>query len=463
MIPKISIVGRPNVGKSSLMNLLANRRISIVDPTAGVTRDRVSSVVDLPAGLTTDQFRQIELIDTGGYGIEDVQDLTAHVERQIAYAIAESVLILFVIDAQTGVASLDHKVARLLRQSNPAAPVVMVANKVDDTRYEADAFEAAGLGFGVPVAVSATTGRGKSELLEAVLANLDAGLVAAGTPDDQEPAALIAIAGKRNAGKSTLVNALAGEPRVIVSPIEGTTRDSIDVRFELDGKTFVAIDTAGVRKVKSLAGDIEFYSYHRTLRSVRRADVVLLLIDASVPISQVDKQLANEVLKHHKPCVIVLNKWDLVGEQYTQDEYMAYLDGALKGLSFAPVAFVSAKEADGLRETVDMAMNLYEQAGHRVTTSQLNQALEAILAKHTPASKLGKRPKIYYATQLDVHPPTVALFVNDTALFDPSYQRFLINRLREVLPFAEVPINLVVRGKKSIPLSARLIAEPAGR
>lgn len=452
MTPKVVIVGRPNVGKSSLLNLLARRRVSIVDPTAGVTRDRVSTIVNLTAESPQQPHDpHIELIDTGGYGIEDTQDLTGQIEHQIDNAIADASLILFVVDAQTGVVPLDHEVGRLLRMSGTQTPVLLVANKVDGPSHEAAAYEASQLGFGTPVMASATSGRNTRQLLESIRETIDAAVTIDRNSPPTTPTALLAIAGKRNAGKSTLVNALAGEERVIVSEQAGTTRDSVDVRFEIDGQVFVAIDTAGVRKTKSLAGDIEYYSHHRTLRSIRRADAVLLLIDAAVPISQVDRQLADEILKHHKPCVIVLNKWDLAQDNYNEEKYIEYLDDALKGLRFAPVAFVSAKNAQGIREVVTTAMALYRQADHRVSTGELNRVLEKILLEHTPSSKIGLRPKIYYATQLDTHPPTIALFVNNPSMFDGAYQRFLINRFRDLLPFAEVPIKLLIRGKKDAP------------
>ncbi len=459
--PKVVIVGRPNVGKSSLMNMLAGKRVSIVDPTAGVTRDRLSTYIDLLSGEPGQPPKTIELIDTGGHGIEDAQDLTAHVEHQIARGVAEADVILFLIDAQAGVAPLDRQVAQLIRTSNASAPVLLVANKVDGSAHEPAAYEAATLGMGDPLMVSATNGYRKADLIEAIdqeLEKLDPqGVVT--TNGDQ--GLLLAITGKRNAGKSTLVNAWAGDDRVIVSEVEGTTRDSVDVRFEIRGKAFTAIDTAGVRKTKSLDGDIEYYSRHRTLRSIRRADVVLLLIDSAVPISQVDKQLANEILKHHKPCVVVLNKWDLAQENYTQEEYVEYLDDALMGLNFAPVAFISAQQGDGLIDLLAMALNLYQQAGHRVGTGELNRVIEQILRERTPSSKIGKRPKIYYVTQMDIHPPTVVLFVNDPDLFSPSYQRFLINRMRDLLPFAEVPIKLLIRSRKKIHLELRSQLLPA--
>ncbi|MCC6580398.1 MAG: ribosome biogenesis GTPase Der [Phycisphaeraceae bacterium] len=450
MTCRIAIVGRPNVGKSSLFNMLANRRVAIVDPTAGVTRDRLSITVELPPVYRGQEPMPVELIDTGGYGIEDSANLTADVERQIALAVASAHLVLFVIDAQTGVVPLDQDVAKLLRKSRAKA-VMIVANKVDGEKLEADAQEAARLGFGPPAMVSAVTRHMKNAFLEAVRRKVSE-LDIKDDPAPQVAEAKIAIVGKRNAGKSTLVNALAGEDRVIVSEIEGTTRDAIDVRFEMDGRPFVAIDTAGVRKGKSIQDDIEYYSLHRSLLSVRRADVVLLLIDAAIPVSQVDRKLVNEILKHYKPTVIVVNKWDLAQGQATQEEYAEYLDKALKGLDFAPIVFISAKAGEGMRDLVKMAMNLYRQAGHRVGTSELNRVVKAILEERAPgAAKGGKRPKVYYVTQLAIHPPTIGLFVNDPDLFDATYQRFLMHRLRDALPYSEVPIQLLVRARKQSP------------
>ncbi len=454
MLPKIVIIGRPNVGKSSLMNLLANRRVSIVEPTAGVTRDRISTVIELPQVYRNKKTQHAELIDTGGYGLTDNMDLTPQIERQIAKGLGEADLVLFIVDAQSGITTLDQTVARLIRTSGANTPVLLVVNKVDSQHHEAQAYEAMQLGFGEPAMVSAITGHNKHDFYERILDSIDFDQFKQDADSDDDPTdtgPLIALVGKRNAGKSTMVNALAGEQRVIVSEIPGTTRDSVDVRFEIDGKTFTAIDTAGVRKTKSLDGDIEYYSMHRSLRSVRRADVCLLLIDSSLRISQVDKKLVNEILEHHRPTVIVVNKWDLAKKTSNQDDYVEYLDKQLQGLSFAPIVFTTASEGKGMREAIGMAMNLYEQARHRVPTSELNNVVQAVLSQGSPRSKLGKQPKIYYATQVDVDPPTIALFVNVPDLFDSNYIRFFINRLREELAYSEVPIKVLVRGRQGIP------------
>lgn len=447
-LPRIAIVGRPNVGKSSLMNRLAGRKISIVDPTAGVTRDRVSTQIDIPTENRDAEPNHAMLIDTGGYGIEDSQQLTAQVEQQIANGLADADLILFVVDAQAGVVTLDETVAKVLRTTGKAGkPVILVANKVDADNLEPGGYDATRLGFGDPVMISATTKYNINALYRAIRKQIDFKHFDGQDEQGEDAGILVAVVGKRNAGKSSLVNSLAGEERVIVSEKEGTTRDSVDVRVELDDRIFTLIDTAGVRKTKSLGGDIEYYSQHRSLRSVRRADVCLMLIDASLPISQVDHQLVNEITKHHRPAVVVINKWDLAEHEHTQEEYVKYLDDALKGLSFAPIVFTSAHQGEGMREAIALALNLYEQANHRMGTSELNRSIEEITAERGPSNKHGKHAKIYYATQTATSPPTIVLFVNNADLFDRNYQQYLINRLRDTVAFSEVPIRLFLRGK----------------
>lgn len=457
-LPKIVIVGRPNVGKSSLMNRLAGRKISIVDPTAGVTRDRVSTVIELPPAKQDGKAYHATLIDTGGYGIEDSMQLTTQVEQQIAAGLAGADLVLFLVDAQTGIVPLDQTMAQVLRSSaGQGKKILLVANKVDADNLEAAAYNVMQLGFGEPVMISATTKHNFNALYKAIHKNIDFKTRDSDGTDaeDAESGTLVAVVGKRNAGKSTLVNALAGEERVIVSEKEGTTRDSVDVRLEVDGKPMTLIDTAGVRKGKSIQDDIEYYSQHRSLRSVRRANVCLLLIDAAVPVSQVDHQLVNEIVKHHRPAVVVVNKWDLAEQQYTEEEYVKYLDDSLKGLSFAPIVFISAKQGEGMAEAIAMALNLYEQASHRMSTSDLNRAIEEITAERGPSNKHGKHAKIYYATQTGANPPTVVLFVNDADLFDRNYQQYLINRMRDYVAFSEVPIRLWLRGKDKLTAEER--------
>ncbi len=434
-LPVVAIVGRPNVGKSSLLNRLARRRISIVDPTPGVTRDRVSAICEV-------DDRYFELIDTGGYGIEDHDDLTEHVEEQIRCAIAGASLILFVVDVREEITPLDQEVARLLRGVQTA--VVLVANKADTDKQEEQAGVLVSLGFGEPLCVSALHGRGRRELMELIVGRLG-DQTGAEAPDEVMKLALV---GRRNVGKSTFINSLAGDERVIVSEVPGTTRDSVDVRFEIGGRQFLAIDTAGVRKRRKWKADIDFYGYTRVLASIRRADVILFMIDAAEPTSEVDKKLARLIMDEYKPCVIVINKWDLAKGRADAEEYGRYLAETLPQFDYAPLAFTTANEGRNIRSTVDLAQSLFKQARARVTTGQLNQAIERILAARQPmATKHGGQPKIYYATQVSVCPPTVVLFVNNPAMMREQYRRFVERRIREALPFEEVPIRLVWRPK----------------
>ncbi len=437
-LPVVAIVGRPNVGKSSLLNCLVGRRISIVDPTAGVTRDRVSA--PLPVG---DGY--VELVDTGGIGIVDTDHLAEQVEHQIDYALASAALILFVVDAREGRTALDAAAARRLRKQDK--PVLLVANKVDQAAMEPAIEEFQTLGFGRALAVSAKHSRGLRDLLEAVAAGLGPALTKAPPP---QAVMKLAVVGKRNAGKSTFVNTVAGQPRVIVAKTPGTTRDSIDVTVELDGRCFVLIDTAGLRKRKSLSGDIEFYSLHRAMRSIRRADVVALMIDASEKISQVDKDLAGDIAGQFKPVVLVVNKWDLASGRAEAQDYQDYLTKVFPELSFAPISLVSSTQNLNVRQTVRLAEELFGQSRTRVPTGRLNKTIEEIVALRGPSHKAGtKPPRILYASQIAVAPPTILCFVNDVRSFDAGYQRFMVNQLHQRLDITEVPIRLLFRQRRS--------------
>lgn len=435
-LPQIAIVGRPNVGKSSLLNSLARSRISIVDPRAGITRDRVSVLIE-------EEGRFLEMIDTGGIGIVDDDQLESHVESQIDIAIHRADLILFVTDVTAGVAALDQVIAERLRKLDK--PTILVANKVDEEVHAPLAAEFERLGFGSPSRVSAAHGHGRRDLMERVFRVLghEAGSEAPGMPVMK-----LAIVGKRNAGKSTLVNVLAGEQRMIVSEIPGTTRDAVDVRFEKDGRAFIAIDTAGVRKKKSM-GDIDFYSYTRALKSVQRADVVMHLIDATVPLSDVDVRLARAALDEVKPYMIVINKWDLALDRASSDDFGKYISEVMPLYEYAPITFTTAQTGKNVDAAVDVALSLHKQAHTRVTTGQLNAALRTVLDARTPSAKRGVRPvRIYYATQASVAPPTFVFSCNDPALVTESYRRFMENRLREILPFREVPLRLLFRSHR---------------
>jgi len=434
-IPVVAIVGRPNVGKSSLFNALMRRRISIVDPMAGVTRDRVSAVCELDG-------RYVELVDTGGVGIVDRDDLGEHVERQILYAVCESAVILFVVDAREGISPLDRRTADLLKHHHERT--LLVANKVDEPHMAAHAGEFVRLGFGQALCVSAISGGGREALKEAILAALPP--ADAETPGDA--VMKVAVVGKRNSGKSTFINALAGQERMIVSEIPGTTRDSVDVRFEKDGRALVAIDTAGVRKKSRMTDTIEYYGYERALASIRRADVVLLFIDSTEPVGQVDKRLAHLILEERKPCAIVVNKWDLAKGRADTKSYGDYLAKVMPMLDFAPVAFTSATTGQNVDAAIDLAAALFKQARVRVNTSTLNTVIQEAVVANAPRPKRGnKSPKFLYATQVSVAPPTIVVFVNRPALVTETYQRFLMNRLRRHLPFEEVPIRLLFRAR----------------
>lgn len=455
-MPVIAIVGRPNVGKSSLLNALVGKRISIVQDLPGVTRDRVMMPLEIDG-------KYVELVDTGGYGFEDDQGLTEHIRHQIELAMSRADLVLFIVDTEAGLTGGDEQIAALLRRQS--IKTVLIANKADGPNADPALGEFSRLGLGTPIGVSALRDRNLDQVVDQIRNDLDLTDAPSELP---QPQMMVAIVGKRNAGKSTLVNAIAKhyegeEERVIVSEVPGTTRDSIDVRFEKDGKTLVVIDTAGVRKKRYMAtNDIEFYSFHRAQRSIRRADVVLMLIDGTEPVSEPDKKLAQYIAEQHKPVVLVINKWDLarqrIREQRKQpegrfrdedvmEEFGEYLGQELQHLHYAPIAFITAKEGKNVQQVLDLAQNLFKQAHERLTTGQLNKVVRQILDQQHPSSPTGRRAKVFYATQTDVAPPTIVLFVNNPEYVNENYQRFMINRFRELLPFAEVPIRLVIRGR----------------
>lgn len=453
-VPKVAIVGRPNVGKSSLFNWLAGRFISVVDPTAGVTRDRVEYLVH-------EGGRYFELIDTGGMGIEDVDDLTEQIEDQIQIAVDQADLLLFVVDAQNGVVPLDLEVAERLRKI--AKPKLLVVNKCDSTRTDAEVHEFRRLTDAPLVLTSVKANRNRDELVAAILEQLPPASeqeAAEGGELAAEPELKLAIVGRRNVGKSTFINALAESERVIVSEVPGTTRDSVDIHFDVDGKKILAIDTPGVRKRKSLATDVEFYGLMRAKRSIRRADVVLMFFDARETISRVDCQLVDEIAKNHKPCIFVLNKWDLATEM-SPEAWSEYLLQSFGTMRYVPVALLTAKEGRNVRKLVNLAQNLFKQTRIRVPTAKVNRVVRAAILSNQPPLRKNRRAKLYYATQVSTEPPTIVMKCNDPALFDEGWKRYLLGVLHEELPYPEVPIRLYFRQRVKVDESTPSLEETA--
>ncbi|MEM6979919.1 MAG: ribosome biogenesis GTPase Der [Planctomycetota bacterium] len=431
-VPQVAIVGRPNVGKSSLFNWLARRRLAITDDYEGVTRDRMTTLIE-----SNDRF--FELIDTGGMGVVDADDLTGDVTRQIELAIAAADVILLVVDVQTGLMPLDESVVERLRGID--RPVILVANKADQQHQDVLAEDFQKLGRGHLLCVSTLQNRGRDALLELIVDRL---------PDDDQTIApesqmKVAIVGRRNVGKSTFVNALAESDRMIVSEVPGTTRDSVDVRFEMDGQTFTAIDTPGLRKRKSIRTDLDFYGAHRAQRSIRRADVVLMFFDASEKTSKVDKQLVGYVMEHHKPVIFVVNKWDLYKDQVPTDRWVKYLRHQFTTLSYAPIAFITGQTGKNVKTLLNHTTMLYKQAQSRVTTGELNRILTTAMQAHPPPMVHNRRPKILFATQVATAPPTIVLMCSEPKAFGNDYQRYLLGWLRDHLPFGEVPIKFYLQ------------------
>lgn len=432
-LPCVAIIGRPNVGKSSLFNCLARRRIAIVDPTAGVTRDRLNTMVACGD-------RWFELIDTGGVGVVDADELSDDVDRQITLAMEQAQVLIFLVDAREGVTGLDETVAHRIRSLGK--PVLLVANKCDMPLLDRQSVEFFQLGFGEPLCVSAQHGRNKELLIQ----KLGEMLPEMGE-QPEDPVLKLAIVGRRNTGKSTFINNLAGQERVIVSEVPGTTRDSVDVRFEKDGKTLLAIDTAGVRKRRSVKGNIEFYSLARAQRSIRRADVVFLFLEPRLRVSKVDKQLADTILEQSRPAVFVINKWDLVRDQIITSQMGDYIRQVFPSLEYVPIAFITALTGRNVPAVIDLARSLQKQSASRVSTSELNKVLREAMDASQPPNRLGRTPRLYYAAQIAESPPTIVLHTNASGIFDPPYLRYLERTVREKLGFQDVPLRLIVQGK----------------
>jgi GTP-binding protein len=436
-VPQVVIVGRPNVGKSSLFNWLAGLRLAIVEDRPGVTRDRVEYLMSY-------EDRYFELVDTGGMGVKDEDNLTRHIEGQIEAAIQAASVVLFVVDVKAGLTPLDEEVGRRLRDLE--TPVICVANKADDEKHDAQVGDFYRLGRGKIVPVSTKQNRNRSYLLHMILERLppesDEGM------PGPEPEMKVAIVGRRNTGKSTFVNTLAQADRMIVSEVPGTTRDSVDVRFELDGKSFIAIDTPGLRRTRS-QGPIDFFGAHRAQRSIRRADVVLLFLDATQRISKVDQQLCEYVGEEYKPCIFVVNKWDLLVKSMPTEKWVRYLNDTFRTMRYAPIAFITGKTGKNVKALLNHAQMLFKQSRQRLTTGQLNRMLRDAVQRNPPPLFQNRRPKIFYGTQVGVQPPTIVLFCNEPKAVAKPYQRYLLNAVRDSMNFEEVPIKLYLRRRQA--------------
>ncbi|MCS7252738.1 MAG: ribosome biogenesis GTPase Der [Armatimonadota bacterium] len=445
--PIIAIVGRPNVGKSSLFNRLVGRRVAVVDETPGVTRDRLAADVSILG-------RKCILIDTGGFEVALKDDpIGGKVIEQVEYAIEQANVIVFLVDAIEGPTATDHEIAQRLRKQ--AKPIVFAANKVD--AGGADLTQFYELRLGEPIGISAIHGKNINALCEAILSHLP-------PPDDEDEdgeRVRIAIVGRPNVGKSALLNSILGEERAIVSPIPGTTRDAIDTPFEWRGRKLLLIDTAGLRRKARIKRRLEYYCVVRALSAIDRGDVALLVIDALEGATHQDARIAGYAHEGGKPVVIVINKWDLILERVGADEleskearrqekllrqdYERLIRQQLKFVDYAPIEFTSAVKGEGIDGVLEKALYCYEQTLSRVTTGALNRAMQEFLAAHPPPMIKGRRLKVYYATQPEVKPPTFVLFVNDPELMHFSYMRYLENRLRERFSLDATPIRILLR------------------
>ena len=412
---------------------------AIVDNMAGVTRDRMTFLLN-----HEDQY--FEIVDTGGIGINDVDELDEEIEQQIEIGIQGADILMFVVDAKDGITALDQSVAERLRGINK--PLILVANKCDGDNWEINAAEFFKLGLGEPIVCSATNNRRKDELLDGIVEKL---------PEQSEidekrlesPECKLAIVGRRNVGKSTLVNSITQSDRMIVSNVAGTTRDSVDVRIDLDGKSLVVIDTPGLRRGKSVRTDIDFYGTHRAHRTIRHADVVMLMFDAGQRISKVDRQLCHYIESNNKPCIFVVNKWDLLAEHMATERWVDYLHDNFTTMWNVPIAFITGQTGKNVKKMLNHCQMLYKQSLERVATPELNKLLKKAVQHHPPPMVKGRRPKIYYASQISVQPPTIILKCNNPNSFPKTYQRYLLSVMRDNLSFGEVPIRLVLEKRSS--------------
>lgn len=431
--PLVAIVGRPNVGKSTFFNRIVGQRISIVEDTPGVTRDRLYADAEWCGHSFT-------LIDTGGLEIKSEDVMWSHIRAQAQIAVETADVIVFMLDGKTGLTHEDYEVAAYLRKSRK--PILLVVNKLDNNEQHLlyDFYE---LGLGEPIGISAGQAKGLGDVLDEIVK-----LTGKYETEEKEEALKIAVVGKPNAGKSSLVNKLLGYDRVIVSDIAGTTRDAIDTRIKIDDKEYILIDTAGIRRKRSVEEDLEQYSVMRSLGAVRRADVCLIVIDSSEELSEQDVKIAGYVHEQGKPSVVVMNKWDVVEKDtYTIEKYNRKLKEELKFMDYFIPTYVSAKTGKRVDNLIKLAERAYENASRRVSTGLLNDVLREAILTNEPPSKNGKRLKIYYVTEVSANPPTFVIFVNDDTLMHFSYRRYLENALGRSFDFEGTPIRLIIRNK----------------
>ena len=429
--PVVAIVGRQNVGKSTLLNRLAGKPIAIVEDLPGTTRDRIfADVTWQGVGLT--------IVDTGGLELKPSSTIAQKVKEQVETAIDEADAIIFLVDVRDGVIPSDLEVADMLRQVSK--PIILVANKADNAQLEAGAVEFYKLGLGEPMAISAYHGQHTAELLDKIIS-----LLPALVPVEAEPEAMkVAIVGRPNVGKSTLLNAIVGKERAIVDEAPGTTRDAIDTLLDIDGRSVLLIDTAGIRRRGKLGVGVERYGVIRALRAIDRADIALLVIDASEMLSAQDMHIAGYIQQSAKGIVVVINKWDLAGNK-SETEYNRYIRSQLKFMPYAPILYVSAKLGEGVNKVMPEASEVYQERLKRLPTATVNSVVQQAVASHVLPRTGTKQLKVLYATQAEVNPPTFVFFVNDAKLIHFSYQRYLENKLRQAFGFVGTPLRLVFK------------------
>ena len=434
--PTVAIVGRPNVGKSTFFNYIVGKRISIVQDEPGVTRDRVYADA-------TWKGRTFTLIDTGGIEPESEDIIVSQMREQANIAINIADVIIFLTDIKQGVTAADKEISLMLKKSKK--PVVLVCNKADNFgKTSDDIYEFYNLGLGDPYPVSSVNALGIGDVLDAIYENF-------GDEEEETDDTVIKVAviGKPNVGKSSLINKILGENRVIVSDIAGTTRDAIDSEFENEFGKYVFIDTAGIRRKSKVEEQIEKYSVMRTLLAVERADVCLLMIDANEGITEQDKKIAGEAHEAGKGTIIVINKWDeYEKDEHTIEQYKKQVYNELAYLSYAPIIFISAKTGKRVNKLFELINQVASQNAMRVSTSVLNQVLNEAIAIVQPPTDKGKRLKIYYMTQASTKPPTFVVFVNDKKLFHFSYERYLVNQIRKEFTLTGTPVRIIVRERK---------------